>query len=155
MIECRVISAEETQSLRHLVLWPHLREEKDCVIEIDKRPDAIHLGAFENGNLVSILSLFAMTTPKLPMKCQYRLRAMATHPDYRNRGVGKLLVEHAQDIIRSMQFDVLWCDARKVALGFYEKLNFESLDEWYEVPKIGMHKLMYWTPGRSQQKSTP
>ena len=143
---CRIISARETRALRHLVLWPHIPKEEDCVIDVDHRPDAIHLGAFENGNLLSVLSLFEMSTPKLPMKYQYRLRAMATHPAYRNRGAGKLLVEYAQDIMRTKQVDVLWCDARKVALGFYEKLNFESLDEWYEVPNIGMHKLMYWVP---------
>ena len=43
-----------------------------------------------------------------------------------------------------MGCDILWCDARKVALGFYRKMNFEEIDEWYEVRNIGLHKTMYF-----------
>jgi hypothetical protein len=53
------------------------------------------------------------------------------------------LVEEAKRRIADMGYDVLWCDARKVALGFYERLGFDRIDEWYEVPLIGPHQLMY------------
>jgi hypothetical protein len=38
----------------------------------------------------------------------------------------------------------LWCDARKVALGFYEKIGFQRIDEWYDIPPIGLHQFMYY-----------
>ncbi len=144
----KIITPELTKPLRHQVLWPHIADENNCTIDIDNRSDAIHLGTYDDERLVSILSLFQMDTPKLPDVKQYRLRAMATDPDYRGRGAGTLIVELAKYMIDDMGYDVLWCDARKVALGFYNRLEFQEIDEWYEVRNIGLHKLMYWRPDR-------
>lgn len=143
-MESRRITPEETRSLRHRVLWPHIEKLEDCVIDIDHREDAIHLGTFHEGNLISVLSLFEMTTDKLDYSKQYRLRAMATDPNYRGYGAGRVIVEAAKELITELGYDVLWCDARKVALGFYERLGFDIIDEWYEVRNIGPHKLMYY-----------
>ena len=138
------ISSKETQPLRHKVLWPHIELEKDCVIDIDDRSDAIHLGCKDNhGNIIGVCSLFEMTTPKLEFQKQYRLRAMATDPGVRGSGAGRQIVEFALKRIEELGYDVLWCDARKVALGFYARMGFDRIDEWYEVRNIGPHQLMY------------
>ncbi len=137
------IKAEQTHPLRHLVLWPHIEEEHDCIIDIDHRDDAIHLGVSVDGDIKCIGSLFAMQSPKIPFEKQYRLRAMATHPGYRGKGLAKALILHALNILQSKQQDVLWCDARIGAVGFYERLGFHQHDEIYEVPKIGPHKFMW------------
>lgn len=139
----RQITAEGTRALRHEVLWPHIENLEDCIIDIDERKDAIHLGAFHKGRLVSVCSLFEMNTPKLEFENQYRLRAMATHPDCRGLNAGKSIIEYALKLLADKSYDVLWCDAREVALGFYGKLGFDFIDEWYEVPNVGAHKLMY------------
>lgn len=140
----REIAAEDTRLLRHRVLWQHKERMEDCVIDIDHRCDAIHLGAFDDkGNRVGVCSLFEMATPKLPDDCQYRLRAMATAPEVRGQGAGAVLVEEAKRCIAERGYDVLWCDARKVALGFYMRLGFDRIDEWYDVPMIGPHQLMF------------
>jgi len=138
------IRAEQTKPLRHKVLWPHIEKLEDCNIDIDAREDAIHLGAFDAaGKIVGICSLFKTATSKLPHKKQYRLRAMATDPDVRGSGAGKAIVEQAKQKVKSMGYELLWCDARKVALGFYERMEFDRIDEWYEVRTIGPHQLMY------------
>lgn len=140
----KVIGAELTKPLRHQVLWPHIENTEDCIIDIDHREDAIHLGAFdEEGKIVGVCSLFEMTTPKLDFPKQYRLRAMATDPAVRGTGAGRAIVEFALETVKTAGYDVLWCDARKVALGFYERMGFERIDEWYEVRNIGPHQLMY------------
>ncbi len=137
------IDANETKPLRHLVLWPHIAKEEDCIIDIDSREDAIHLGAFINDRLVSIGSLFKMNSPKLYVENQYRLRAMATHPDFRGKNAGKVLIEKACELLKQKGVEVLWCDAREAAIGFYTALGFQLLDETYEVPCIGPHKFMW------------
>ncbi len=137
------IDANETKPLRHLVLWPHIAKEEDCIIDIDRREDAIHLGTFSNDRLVSIGSLFKMNSPKLDFENQYRLRAMATHPDFRGKNAGKVLIEKACEILKQKGVEVLWCDAREAAIGFYTALGFQLLDETYEVPCIGPHKFMW------------
>ena len=42
-----------------------------------------------------------------------------------------------------MNIELLWCDARLEATGFYERLGFKMKGEIYNVPNIGPHKLMY------------
>ena len=143
-IEVKKIRAEETQPLRHLVLWPHIEHVEDCVIDIDDREDAMHLGVFVGGELRCICSLFELSSPRLTPENPIRLRAMATHPDSRGQGLGRRLVEFAIEQARMKGYDMLWCDAREVALGFYTSLGFEVIDQWYEVPKIGPHKTMYF-----------
>ena len=134
----------KTRPLRHEVLWPHRESVDVCFIDIDDRPDAIHLAAYHNDVIVGVCSLFEMHSPKLTDNKQYRLRAMATHPSVRGKGAGRMLVEQALSIVESSGYDVLWCDAREVALGFYEQLGFERIDEWYDIPNIGKHQFMYY-----------
>lgn len=144
MTEVREISAAETKSLRHRVLWPHIEKEEDCTIDIDLRVDAIHLGVVHDGTIVAIGSFFQMETTKLPPVAKvYRLRAMASDPNYRKMGFGEKLITHALELLKNRDVEVLWCDARKVAIGFYERLGFEKIDEWYEVRNVGLHQFMY------------
>jgi ribosomal protein S18 acetylase RimI-like enzyme len=143
-MEVRQITAEETRDLRFRVLWPHLESVDKCVIDIDHRSDALHLGTFDGNRLVAIGSLFEFETPKISHLKKYRLRAMATDPEYRGKGTGEMLIRKAIEILRSKNYDVLWCDARLKAVGFYEKIGFQALDEIYEVPIIGPHKFMFF-----------
>ncbi|MFT4678441.1 MAG: putative GNAT family N-acyltransferase [Litorivivens sp.] len=141
-MEVKIIQSEETRPLRFKVLWQHKANEESCVLDIDTRRDAIHIGAFEQGNLVSVASLFQMNNNALDHEKQYRLRAMASDPDFSGKGAGREVVLFSINLLREQGNDVLWCDAREVALGFYEKLGFKVLSDWYEVPEIGPHKLM-------------
>lgn len=143
MIVRRIISSQ-TRPLRHTVLWPHILKEEDCVIDIDEREDAIHLGTFLNDELVAVGSFFKMSSPKLSFERQYRLRAMATHPDVRGTGAGKLLVQTGIQLLRDLRCDVLWCDARIKAVGFYASIGFHRLEEIYQVPQIGPHQFMWF-----------
>ena len=68
---------------------------------------------------------------------------MGTHPDYRKKGLGKLLIDFAKEQLKQNGVDLIWCDARIVATGFYQKQGFKIIGEQYEVPVIGPHYLMY------------
>ena len=46
-------------------------------------------------------------------------------------------------VLEMKQVNLLWCDARQVAWGFYQNLNFNVKGDVYEVPLRGPHKLMY------------
>ena len=56
---------------------------------------------------------------------------------------GARISEEAEKELRQKVIKLLWCDARLIATGFYEKQNFKIKGEVYQVPKIGPHKLMY------------
>jgi GNAT superfamily N-acetyltransferase len=139
----RRISAAETRQLRHRVLWPHLSSPEVCVIDVDDREDAFHVGVFSDERLISIGSFFAMESPRLSMHPQYRLRAMATDPEFRRQHAGDTLIQFALQELGLRGVAVLWCDARLVAVPFYEQLGFKKFDDVYEVPLIGPHHFMW------------
>jgi len=137
------ISTEQTRPLRHQVLWPHLKQESECTIPGETASDVIHLGVYLNEKLICIGSLFPQSTEKLSHTTQYRLRAMATDPAYRAQQAGKCLVEYALALLHSMNIEVLWCDARIHATGFYLALGFNRMDDVYMIPLIGPHQFMW------------
>jgi GNAT superfamily N-acetyltransferase len=142
-LTARFIESSETQSLRHRVLWPHLASPEVCVIDIDNREDAFHVGVFAEERLISIGSFFSLSSNRLSHGKQYRLRAMATDADFRRQHAGDALITFAEQHLRVLGAEVLWCDARLRAVPFYTSLGFQKFDDVYEVPLIGPHHFMW------------
>lgn len=143
MEEIKVISAQETYPLRLSVLWPHFDQLDQCGLEVDKIDGTFHVGAFKGGELVSIGTFLVQKNEQFNDGVQYRLRAMATSEKVRGQGFGQRLIQFAKEELNNKQVDLLWCDARKVALKFYDKIGFTTIGDFYDVPQIGPHKLMY------------
>ena len=70
---------------------------------------------------------------------------MATLSSAQNTGAARALLNTAFKILKDKDQNLLWCDARIIATGFYEKLGFEKLGDSYSIPIIGLHYLMYKT----------
>lgn len=138
-----IISSSETYSLRLEVLWQHKNSLEECKLDIDDMLTTFHVGVFKNNEIVAIGTFLQQQNEKFDAKNQYRLRAMATSPKVRGENFGKQVIDFALEELKNRKVDLLWCDARKVALGFYEKMGFNILGDFYEVPIIGKHKLMY------------
>ncbi|MDR7871702.1 MAG: GNAT family N-acetyltransferase [Tissierellaceae bacterium] len=142
MFEIRKISPFETYDIRHTVLRPHQTFE-DCKYDTDNEDGAFHVGAFYQGALVSVASFCAENNPEFLINKQYRLRAMATLEEYRKLGAGRLIVNHAEDIIKQLDIYFLWCKGRTSVQGYYEKLGFKVHGEVFDYPPIGPHIIMY------------
>ena len=72
----------------------------------------------------------------------WRLRGMATTPEVRGQGFGRALLENCFAHIRARGGTLLWCNARVVALAFYEHLGFVAEGEEFEIVPIGPHYVM-------------
>ena len=157
--EVHVLRPEETRELRHRVLWPHKASAQACVIDVDAADHAIHLGVFmaerepwgvcldgREGALVGVCSLFEQpcTRCAVPWREEdaLRLRVMGTLPEVRGQGAGAALIARAAEEVVGRGKSVLWCDAREVAFGFYERLGFGFMNEMYELPDVGPHRTM-------------
>ena len=138
------IKPKECYSIRNQLLWQHKAFE-DCRIDIDDQEDAFHLGAYTSEELVCVASFFRKRHAKFSEQHQYRLRAMATLSSAQNTGAAKALLNTSFQILKEKGQDLLWCDARIKATGFYEKLGFQKLGDTYSIPIIGLHYLMYKT----------
>jgi GNAT superfamily N-acetyltransferase len=154
MVEVRRVDSEVLRGVRQKVLWPHLANSKQAILDIDNSKGAIHLAAFYNGDVVGVASLFSQNCERFPwlftsLKVS-RLRAMGVLDNMRGEGVGALIIQKAIEELKGEGVDVVWCDAREVAWGFYELQGFKfggqsnGKDlEAYQVPNVGLHKIMF------------
>jgi ribosomal protein S18 acetylase RimI-like enzyme len=136
------LQPEEIQQLRNEVLWPHKTFES-CILDTDRLPNTFHFGVKIDGLTVATVTLQQERSDKLPQEKQYRLRAMAVREGYRGQGFGDAIVEAGLNHLRKLGVEVVWCDARVAALNFYRRLQFEELEEEYEIPIIGLHRFMW------------
>jgi len=134
---------EETEALRGLrrrILYAGLPESK-AVYPGDEDPQVVHLGAFnETGELLGIASLFPREDGTL------QLRGMAVAPDQQGTGVGAAIVRAAHEVATQQKRPSLWCNARLNAVGFYARQGWIVEGEEFEVPDVGPHYVMRWTP---------
>ncbi len=72
-----------------------------------------------------------------------QLRQMAVSDNYQGKGIGKMLIDFAEQTAISNSFNKITLHARKIAVPFYEKLGYIMVsDEFYEVgiPHYEMEK---------------
>lgn len=135
------IKAIDSHPIRHKMLRPNGTLE-DCVFKGDTDELTFHLGAFVDKKLVSVASFYFERKDLFPDLYQYRLRGMATLPEFQGQGLSSALLRTAFPLIKGNQCTLLWCNARTSAQGFYEKVGFTPHGEIFDIPGIGPHILM-------------
>ena len=137
------ISALETIDLRSRILRPSQAIEL-CHYAEDDFASSFHLGIFQNEKIISNGTFLQQAYDKFPQaKVPYRLRGMATDPLFQRQGLGSLIIAQALEELKTRGCDLLWFNARTSAEIFYDKLGFKSLDQIFDIPLIGPHKVMY------------
>ena len=96
--------------------------------EINQEKTYIHIGCFDDDKLEGC----CMLVPK--DKDTVQLRQMAVISGLQGKGIGRVLMQFAENISRDLGYRVIMMHARKTALGFYEKLGYiKSGNEFLEV----------------------
>lgn len=136
------ITSDETLSLRSLQLRDGWEFDR-CRFDSDEIDGAFHLAQInDDDEVVCVLSLHPQEYENLNGK-GFQLRGMATHPHYYKKGLGKSLIKFAVAELRSKGVDYIWCNARRNAYSFYEKMGFEYMSNEFEIPTAGPHRRMY------------
>jgi len=138
----KVITANQTYDLRHKILRPNQTLD-DCQYPLDLNPDTIHLGAFLGEKLISIASFFQENSDSFSFQNQYRLRGMATLPEFRNQKAGSALIKKAEKIMKEKKVELWWCNARTTVSDYYLKLGLEIEGNIFDIHPIGPHVLMW------------
>ena len=105
--------------------------------------NTFHLGVVLEKNIVSCSTFYPEQTDKMPSKNAYRLRGMATDSSYLRKGYGDQIMQEAYHILKSKECDLLWCNARLIAVPFYQSVGFQEVGELFDIPEIGPHYYMY------------
>lgn len=143
IVKIKKVKVDLIKPLRYQVLWPHLENEAACQIEPDNENSTFHIAALLEDKIVGTATLIVDVNKKFSEPNQYRLRAMATAPEVRGYGVGAKIIQNVIAELKKREVKLVWCDARLIATGFYEKQDFRVKGKAYQVPDIGPHKLMY------------
>jgi GNAT superfamily N-acetyltransferase len=141
IMEVLRIKSIDTYAIRHKMLRPSGTVE-DCMFQGDNDELTFHLGAFVDKKLVSVASFYFEKHPSFPETYQYRLRGMATLPEFQGHGLSSALLRTAFPVIKQNQCNILWCNAREKAMGFYTKVGFVAHGELFTIQNIGKHMLM-------------
>jgi GNAT superfamily N-acetyltransferase len=135
------ISTEETIVVRHPVLRKG-RPREDCYFAGDDNESTFHLGVFDNNQLMGVATFLENNFSGLTGK-QMQLRGMAVLENYQGKGLGAQLLKTAEEMILKKNIYTIWCNARIVAVPFYEKLGYRVIGDSFIIPEIGIHFVMF------------
>jgi GNAT superfamily N-acetyltransferase len=96
--------------------------------ELDNERENMLIGAFEDDDMLGCCMLVEEKPGTV------RLRQMAVLNDLQGKGIGRALMNFAENLARDRGYKLLSMHARKNAVGFYEKMGYRvSGDEFVEV----------------------
>ena len=135
------ISAKDTFPIRE-----HMLNESSPLGEhafvMDDDDLSFHLGAFVNNRLVSIASFYFEKHPYIDGENHCRICGMATLNEFQKNGYSTALLNAAIPLIKRNSCNLVWCNVRESAIGFYQKSGFHVQGESFELPEGGKHRLM-------------
>ncbi|HZH37430.1 MAG TPA: GNAT family N-acetyltransferase [Flavisolibacter sp.] len=96
--------------------------------ELEKEKTNMHMAAFEDEQMLGCCMLVEENPETV------RLRQMAVVNDVQGRGIGRALMQFAENLARDRGYKKITMHARKNATGFYEKMGYrKSGNEFLEI----------------------
>lgn len=105
--------------------------------ELEKEKKDLLIGAFEDEKLLACCILTPLSSNS------YKLRQMAVSQKMQRLGIGGLMLQFAEKLARDANYSTMILNARKSAIGFYEKMGYSIHgEEFIEVgiPHVEMRK---------------
>ncbi|MBC6490612.1 GNAT family N-acetyltransferase [Flavihumibacter stibioxidans] len=105
--------------------------------ELEKEKEEILIAAFEDEKMLGCCMLVQEEPGTV------RLRQMAVSNTLQGKGIGRALMNFAENIARDRGYRKLTMHARKTAVGFYEHLGYNVCSEEFEevtIPHYVMEK---------------
>jgi GNAT superfamily N-acetyltransferase len=136
------ISAVDTFSVRHPVLRAG-KPLENCRFECDDLATTKHFGLFLENNLIGVISIFEAKNQLFDNDKQFQIRGMAVLESHQKKGFGETLVKYAERYIEKQNGYLIWFNARINAVGFYEKLGYQTTGDAFEIGDIGKHHVLF------------
>lgn len=105
--------------------------------ELEKEKNHLMMGAYEDDQMLGCCMLVEEQPETV------RLRQMAVINDLQGKGIGKALMQFAENLARDRGYKKITMHARKNALGFYEKMGYKKVGTEFEeitIPHYVMEK---------------
>ncbi|MFE3866899.1 GNAT family N-acetyltransferase [Flavobacterium sp. LS2P90] len=142
MQNIKEITAKETFSVRHPVLRAG-KPKETCHFDGDNFESTVHFGLFLEQELKGVISLFKNITDLFAENIQYQIKGMAVLENYRKKGLIEALILHCEKYCITRNANLIWFNARKDAVGFYQKMAYQKKGMPFEIENIGEHVVMF------------
>jgi len=152
-VSIRIVKAQEVIPIRQVILRPN-RAVSECVFAHDDDPDTRHFGAFADGTMVGIASVYHLSPPGTADAGAWQLRGMAVLENSQRRGIGSALLQACREHVVARGVTRLWCNARTGAVPFYAKHGFEITGAEFIIPDVGPHYVMQCGLSLENNRST-
>ena len=107
--------------------------------DLEKEQNDMLLGCFDEEQLEGCCLLTEVELGTV------KLRQMAVLDGLQGKGIGRALMNFAENVARDAGYKKLTMHARKKAVGFYEKLGYNTCSDEFEevtVPHFEMEKIL-------------
>lgn len=142
MAKINEIAFQDTFPVRH----PVLREGKpieSCFFDGDDLTTTNHFGLLIDRKIIGVVSIYQNKNANFNGVNSYQVRGMAVLKSFQKKGFGELLMLHCEKHISEQNGDLIWFNAREVAVGFYEKLNYKKAGNSFIINDVGLHYCMF------------
>jgi len=136
------VDAEKVRALRH----SELRKGQDFSTTSylkDYEVDTFHMACIVDEKIVTCATFYPEKSIKIKSDNTYRLRGMATDSNFQRKGYATDLMNESFKELKNRDCDMVWCNARLVAVDFYKSSGFKITGEIFDIEAIGPHYYMY------------
>jgi predicted GNAT family N-acyltransferase len=108
--------------------------------ELEREKDNLMMAAFDDDKILACCMLVEEDPQTV------RLRQMAVLNDLQGQGIGKALMQFAENVARDRGYQKITMHARKNATGFYEKMGYKVIGKEFieiTIPHYVMEKSLF------------
>ena len=141
-VDIYTVNSDKVRPLRH----SELRKGEDFSTTSYLRDDdkeTFHMACVKEEKIAVCATFYPEFTDKITALNSYRLRGMATDSSFQRRGYATYLIQESFKELKKRNCDMLWCNARLVAVEFYKYNGFKIIGNLFDIPAIGPHYYMY------------
>jgi len=141
-VEINKVDVEKIRPLRH----SELRKGQDLSTTSylkDYDAGTFHMACIVDDKIVTCATFYPEKSIKIKSDNAYRLRGMATDSNFQRKGYASDLMGESFKELKKRDCDMVWCNARLVAVDFYKSVGFNIIGEIFDIEAIGPHYYMY------------
>jgi predicted GNAT family N-acyltransferase len=141
-VKINKVDAKKIRPLRHA----ELRKGQDFTATSylkDNEEGTFHMACIIDEKIVTCATFYPEKSIKIKSEKAYRLRGMATDSNFQRKGYASNLMAESFKELKKRDCDMVWCNARLVAVDFYKSAGFKITGDLFDIQGIGPHYYMY------------
>ena len=135
-VQIRQTDLETALQLRMTLSEPP-RSREAAMSPGDTAPEAVHFGAYIEGQLVAVCSVGPERLPVLNHPDAWRLRGLIVLPDFRNRGLGPKLLQQLLQHVEAKPNPLAWSYVKRKLIPLYTRFDYHPTGYTYVHPSGG------------------